>query len=287
MLEAVADLQDRGYIGPEHDESLAFVFENADPTFLLVRPSRRPSVITKIAELAEASDSMGRYVKDDWTQHMQLGASALARKIDLDADTTVVIAEQTWVRWLDWAVATETRVGALIALQVSQRRQERKRESIEERGRAAEALDEKVGTLRYTKVADYVRASGGPGLVTRQYSMEYETPGTEWLALNPKVAHRLGWTLAAEGLFRWVDNDGALMSESVWWQDGSPSMRPPEFDDEVGHGWLVVVTPTALDQIATLVGATANWIRIERTARDQTIKEQEGFREGPVVDDVT
>jgi hypothetical protein len=279
MLEAVADLQDRGYLSPDNDRALAVVFENADPQLLLARPGRRPAAIPPIHELVEESDSIGRYVKDDWTHKLDLRASALARRVDLADDTATVIAEETWVRWLDWDLATETRVGALIALQAPEPPHKQSGGAIDEKARAAKALEEKIAALRYTQVSEYAAASGGASLFVRQYAMEYETPATEWIALNPDVGHRLGWTLAPEGLFRWVDGAGELMAESLWWEDGSSAMRPPHFEEEVGHGWLVVATAPALRQISGSVGATANWIRIERSARDQETVVKEDFRE--------
>jgi hypothetical protein len=278
MLEAVADLQDRGYLAPTHNIRLALEFENADPEFLLARPSRRPAVVAPIAELAMASDSMGRYVKENWTQGVELDASAVGRPVDQLADR-IVIAEETWVQWLDWKEATETRVGLRVPLQVEEKPRGRAHESIDEEDRAATALRARCGTSEYTRVAEYLTTPVGPSLLLRQYALAFETPAKYWLAINPELGRRLGWTPSAEGLFRWVDDNGRLMAESLWWEDGSRSMRPPHFEDEIGRGWLVVATRPALEQIAALVGATADWARIERSAREQDIKESEGWRE--------
>lgn len=75
----------------------------------------------------------------------------------------------------------------------------------------------------------------------------------EWLAINPQIPHRLGWKLSSEGTFRWVNNEGVVMVESIWWQDGSPH-RQLTFKGIYAEGWLVVASQEAVESIVRLTG---------------------------------
>lgn len=80
---------------------------------------------------------------------------------------------------------------------------------------------------------------------------------TDWLAFNPACAVQLGWTPADDGLFRWVDGEGNIMAESIWWQDGPVKRRPPRSHDVTGAGWIVLISPEArLDILQTFSSLT-------------------------------
>jgi hypothetical protein len=72
---------------------------------------------------------------------------------------------------------------------------------------------------------------------------------SEWLAFNPAFASQLGWLHSDEGLFRWVNDEGNTMAESIWWQDGPINRQPPRSSEVTGEGWLVVVSPAAQKSI--------------------------------------
>lgn len=99
-----------------------------------------------------------------------------------------------------------------------------------------------------TSVVTYPDLSGSDRLLTL---IVYGNPlqvaigGTEWLAFNPAVAARLGWTFSDEGLFRWVNAERKTMVESIWWQDGPMDRQPPRSNEVTGEGWLVVASPEA------------------------------------------
>ena len=78
----------------------------------------------------------------------------------------------------------------------------------------------------------------------------YYSPGADWTAFNPVIARSLGWSLANDGMFRWVDPNGFTMVESIWWVDGLVTLsasRPSS--EEVGEGWLVLASQFALEEI--------------------------------------
>jgi len=64
-------------------------------------------------------------------------------------------------------------------------------------------------------------------LILHHIAYGYDSHGADWLALNPDVGYLIGWKLANDGLFRWVDNEEQVMVESVWWVDGLFEQAPP------------------------------------------------------------
>ncbi len=72
----------------------------------------------------------------------------------------------------------------------------------------------------------------------------------DFLALNPQIGFALNWEVADEGLFRWVDSAGKVMTESVWWQDGNLFVNDHSGLDEAAYqGWLVLVSPEGWSQL--------------------------------------
>ena len=94
-------------------------------------------------------------------------------------------------------------------------------------------------------------------LALRHTAYWLDSPGADWLALNPAVAFRLGWSIADDGLFRWVNDQGRVMVESIWWMDGRPMLLADGLpEEEVGEGWLVLACECALAQIKAIFGST-------------------------------
>ena len=102
-------------------------------------------------------------------------------------------------------------------------------------------------------------------IVLRNNPTIYDSPGGEWLALNPKVGDSLGWSISEEGFFRWVNDQGKIMVESIWWMDGNIDLASLHSDDEVGEGWLVLATKEAINSIKSTFGPLNKKIRLERS----------------------
>lgn len=86
-------------------------------------------------------------------------------------------------------------------------------------------------------------------LIIRHFALGTPTPGEDWLALNPAVGRQLGWKPGSEGLFRWVDTDGQVMVESLWWNDGDFFSDTGHSGEQVGEGWLVLAKQDAFMQL--------------------------------------
>jgi len=306
MAEAAAMLVDHGRLGERYLPALDRLFRNADPYFVIARPTRRPSVVVPILERADS-----KYVGSEWTAAVtvndaitgrtmpgvsvvpvegQGGAASEPQRADASHETAgpggrarstddawIVLAEETWLRWLDWNYATETRVGARLQPTVwatidpgDDARERPDPDDMDGETVAGQALDAHVAEFSHLTADDYLtRARASHSIVIRNVSYRFETPGGRWLALNPVLAERLGWRPAPDGLFRWLDSDGRVVAESVWWQDGFAQQRPPLFDDEVGWGWLVRVTVKGWRQLAATVGECVDWRRVARLAQEQ------------------
>lgn len=73
----------------------------------------------------------------------------------------------------------------------------------------------------------------------------------ERLMLNPKMAERFGWRPAELGNEAWVDENGELMVESVYWLNGSIYFTGRS-TIEAGEGWYVVATEKGMERLRTL-----------------------------------
>lgn len=307
VAEATAMLVDHGRLGARHFPALDQLFRSADPYFLVARPVRRPWVVPAIPER-----SSSKYVDEQWTTrvvadvaatgrttpptstaadaaastpiglaHHELAAqnavTTLAADADFGAAEWIVLAEETWLRWLDWKQATESRVGARLELRAwaatdpdAALDEQQAADDPDGADAAGQALAARVAAFSHLTADEYLTRARAPfSVIVRNSAHRFETPGAGWLALNPTLGVHLGWRLAPEGLFRWLDADGRVMAESVWWQDGFAQQRPPKFDDEVGHGWLVLVSNDGWRQISSVVGECVSWRRVARHAQEQ------------------
>jgi hypothetical protein len=86
----------------------------------------------------------------------------------------------------------------------------------------------------------------------------------DFLALNPVLGLHLGWKCTDKaGLFRWIDEHGQTMAESIWWQDGNVLSSDHSGIDQAAHqGWLVIVTPEGWNRMRPKI---ANLV-VHRTA---------------------
>jgi hypothetical protein len=87
---------------------------------------------------------------------------------------------------------------------------------------------------------DYASSTNEPhstSLVVRNIACGFETPGDGWIALHPWIGRELGWHLDGSGLFRWLDDNGNRMVETIWWVDGTLAQCEHAYErDEVGEG---------------------------------------------------
>ncbi len=102
-------------------------------------------------------------------------------------------------------------------------------------------------------------------LIIAGVNYSFDTPGNFWLAFNPAVARILNWSPMNGSWFRWANQEGDLVSESIWWNDGPIHQHSNGYlNCEVGTGWLVLVTKQGFEEIRQWAGQLARGGLIRR-----------------------
>jgi hypothetical protein len=247
MLHVVAELVSAGILGPDKVRQLEEVLRSYDPVMVLAEPTLRPVDIEPIADGRELGSR-----REKWLAQLKEPYEPAKRRT---ASGFIILAEETNLRRLEWGTPSETRRSVIRTYEAQFLQQDSGDESLF--ARVANRLVAEYPTLD-------VDAETQP-LVVRHEAYGYESPGQNWLALNPSVAGQLEWNLAEGGLFRWADNDGQTMVESVWWADGLVGQSPPHLEDEVGEGWLVLASESAWEAIASLLPNLRRVLYVKRS----------------------
>ncbi|MBI5589210.1 MAG: ATP-binding protein [Deltaproteobacteria bacterium] len=211
-------------------------------------PSQRPVDIN-----LTGSNEIGLHRDKDW---IDKGADVLTLMPErLHKDSSVVLAELTRIRHLDWDSPTEYRFSMLC--------------------HPDWPLPDKLTDSYHFFCNKYQwRAEDYPDLdmdiipavVIDGHPRGVEFGGNEWLAINPKIALHLGWKCSTGGLFRWEDSDGRTVVESLWWQDGPIDRQPPR-SETCSEGWLVVATESAYREIQKFAVPLIRLKAVTRTYR--------------------
>ena len=166
-----------------------------------------------------------------------------------------VLAEETNLKRLEWETPKEIRRSTVY-------------QSSRSFPSAGSDPDSVLKTVIKSFVTEYpdIRITGAPiPFILRHEAYGYDSPGDSWLALNPSIAHQLGWTLSEDGLFKWLNDQGEVMAESIWWVDGLIDQSPPHLYNEVGEGWVVVASQAAWEAIRLRFGDLKRMISVERS----------------------
>jgi hypothetical protein len=253
MWEATQELIAAGSL-QERDRYLEPLLTFSDPEMLFLRPTVRPAEISLIEERA-----VEEYLKPGWTQGVDVNVSAVLCS-DPDKSDWITVAEETVIRWLDWNVPTEIRAGVII-VQPPPIAWEQETEDL---------LGEACLDWSHRLARNYGRfPSPEPALVGLRNGQRFDSPGGRFLAFSPRLARWLGWCLAPDGLFRWIDESQTVMVESIWWADGCVSLGPPEPKDEVGEGWLVRVSQSGWRALREVFPQLTCCVAVSRTANEQ------------------
>ena len=248
MFHIIAELIDAHALGPSELFQLDSVLRFYDPHMFLLEPIQRPA---SVAPMEGKNRRVG--VNEAWLEQTTQTADLACWKTD---DELIVLAEETTLKCLEWGTPTEVRRSVVAQSRIPY----------------PEDTDAFFSKTVNRLVSEYpfLRASTAtPPLVCRHSDYAYDSPGKNWLALNPTIGSRLGWSVAEDGLFRWVNNAGQTMVESIWWTDGLVGQAPPHFDDEVGEGWLVVASQVAWDTITSQLGTLKRMVYVERSFYDK------------------
>lgn len=236
LAYTVAELYDGGYLSPDALRWLSKVLMHHDPAFIRWRPHRRPQCVSHIGGIPDENYSYIR-LPDDWVEKAEDSHSLLRPRI---SEGWIVVGEWTRLKRLQEKWPEEERIATIRA--------------VAEDG-LWDGLDVGRGHPPFARflsaqVSDYLSLHAPEDhLVIACDGRYFETPGADWLAFNPAVGHALGWQPIPGGWFRWADQRGAPVVESVWWSDGPLHQSNEHLHVEVGSGWLVLMTESGFTEV--------------------------------------
>ena len=222
-----------------------------DPTLSLLTPIPRPPEI-----IAPNGEEMGPYPRKDWVNS---GAEAFPLVLDVLSDGRIVLGELSRFVNLDEGTPQEDRWAMICHVDWP----------------SPDTLDDSLKFFPSSSewfAWDYPYLEESqlwPSTIIHGYRFQVELTVKDWLAIHPDIPLRLGWRLATEGLFRWVDAKGVTMVESIRWQDGPIHHHPLRLREVSSEGWLVVASPQAVELISQAVGPAVRLSVIFRQYRDQ------------------
>jgi hypothetical protein len=220
-----------------------------DPQFVLLNPEPRPKQVEPIQK-----DEQSRlFIKEEWRD--QIGDEALEKTIQMLGDF-VVVGEFTKLK-----VATDGNPTEIRRSQICVSNIEREVETD-----LSERFFERITKRRYSEYEHLTPHTKDASCVIHHFDYGYISQCGEWLAFNPLIARKLGWVLSVQGLFRWTNEAGETMVESIWWND-STLAHSERILAELGEGWLVLASPKGW---SSLVNSTMNFVK-------QTMVERQYF----------
>lgn len=250
LNHVVCELADSGRIPTEAIEVVEEMLRDYDPDLVLVEPVDRPSEISPFSDLEVGVD------KHEWISNAR--DSLPLTGLDW-VDRRLVLAEATRFKLIgDRRKLVETRWSAIAPLTAE----------INEAGLTVQSL---FGSVIKGVLKEYPPSNPRANVAVRNKDYGYDSPGSDWIALNPSIAAELGWSRVADGLFRWVDDEGNVMVQSYWWADGNVELDHAGFGpNQVGSGWVILATERAIRQIEEWYGTSSRGSIVVREAHGQS-----------------
>jgi hypothetical protein len=129
------------------------------------------------------------------------------------------------------------------------------------------------------------RWSDRDALVVEGWDLMSDSPSGEWLALNPRAATALGWTLSESMPFEWVGPDGSWRARSTFQVRGMFKNGPSELGEDSARVWRVVLSVEGLTELTAQFGSPIRLLEIKRTLpakRSEGTPEVEEIASAPV-----
>lgn len=240
----VAELVDAGRLGPRQLDTLERLLRDHDPLAIAWIPSRR-SVWVPPLDVPEGYARIGR----DWVT----AGDPLATLPRNTTEGSVILAEITNLTRLDIGRPAEER-----------------RSWVARAGVTAKQLA--PPTVVNMLMSEYFNQPSGKldptsPLIIRNEAYWHCFRFDNWIALNPVYGFACGWTPSPAGLMRWTGPDDEIRVETIRWQDGV--IRGNRVTrDEVGDGWQVIASSTAVDQLKSLAPYLERVLAVERSLTD-------------------
>ncbi|HEY0027372.1 MAG TPA: ATP-binding protein [Allosphingosinicella sp.] len=219
LLAELCDAEELSWPPLEFDAQLLIT----DPCIDTRDPDPKPDWIP-----VPTGEALGAYPRDKWLE----GVAEALPTLRSAPDGRVVLAEFTTAVSLDGDREEESRVAMLAHHQMTLRKRMPGFDSL---------LQDSDFVGR-----EYPMLYGGSPLPVAAIAGGPMFTDADFLALNPTLGFHLGWSVSDDGLFRWVDESGAIMVESLWWQDGNLVVNDRAGINQAAYsGWLVLATPAA------------------------------------------
>lgn len=224
MYRAISELFDARIMDATHARFFYEALRPSDPVLMLLPASPRPKEVAPLVGLSDYG-----HAGQEWVAAVRKDGPRCVRQIG----ENVVIGEMTTLRRLAWGQPSMEVASGCTTRRLTD--------------------DEDIWLVfDRSNLKDYPRfareADAEHLVVIKQYDGR-DSDCAHWLGFNPRIAGSFDWKLVADGLCRWVDASGQMMAETIWWKDSTLDHRPPRFDDEVGEGWLVVMSPTGFQTL--------------------------------------
>lgn len=236
--EAVAyvsgELWDAGKIPEKHAAFMAVMLRRSDNLLLSIEPDEQPSYISLPG--AKSISASGNIKA--WLQNVRESISCFSGRDDRQ---WYIVGEYT--KWsANSRSANEERLSMVCHPEIHNKKE----------------IDSRYNFFpnqSFISACDYPRFDNDdPSLVVSNYLVRIDHGRTEWLAFNPTIARDLRWVYSEDGLFRWVNKQGEIMAETFFWKNGPVDRRTYQEEDVCSEGWLVLVSPEAVNQILHLTG---------------------------------
>jgi hypothetical protein len=241
LAYVVAELYDGGYFPLGALRQLSHVLIYHDPAFILYRAQHRPSCVAAIGGIAANEQTFIR-LPENWIESASDSLSLLSSRA---FDRRIVLGEWTQLRYLDDKSPEEERISVVRATNSEHLWDEFDVEA----GHRPFSRFIKYQTVEYLFLHESLDQ-----LIIAGDGYSFDTPGSFWIAFNPVVAQALGWHPIDGGWFRWANQAGELVAESIWWGDGPLHQHSKHLYCEVGGGWLVLVTEQGFEEIRQWAG---------------------------------
>jgi len=237
ILYILAELWDAGLLTPNETKRLLTNFENKEKHQLLKEPVRRPTWINSTMGLPE--DEHIYTMPKDWVEDCEESLSLLKLKPTIDR---IILGEFTKLSYQGVREGMEEDRISLIA---GLRREEFWNSDTITKG--------SLPFLNYFRlpIENYLNTKPSEKQwIICQSAYDLETPGKNWIAFNPKIAMDLGWHYSDRGNFRWIDKNGNVAVESIWWTDGNINRHEESEYCSSGEGWIVLASYEAYKMIS-------------------------------------
>jgi hypothetical protein len=237
VSRVAAELYDSGRLPRSRILAVTKMLSHSDTRLIWLEPEPRPLCIERIGDL-DYEHPPYIEVPKDW---LSTTASSLALLSQRSHGGLVIMGEWTRLKRLDRKWPAEERMSWL------------RLGSPDQLGDMEEPEDEELpfAQTRNAFVSDYQRLNDFPitEVVIANNGYGFQNDAANWLGFNPTLGAELGWRLAKDGWFRWVNQHDEIMAESVWWEDGPFDLSSYYDHVEVGNGWLVLMTNVGYDHL--------------------------------------